>query len=634
MVESTIGLSAKAKHLQRTLQDLLDNQPDDFELREQLQGMRLDEALPGLTWFWGPELYRRNRDVFRKFILTHFSVYEREGRPSWRPVPWNEHGERLDDWLTATRRHQDVRLTRELLRWKFAKHPSRVDSAAFRKELLREYQAADGPAAQAVILKEFDVWFELDEPTALALYSINRACSKFLLRRPPTRYDWVDSEKRELWRAMFNAALAANDDKLAFTLYRRQVAVKEWQRDVLRLAKDIADPAELCDELCKRHPEGGALKLAEGVVLLLRRRGRDVMPYVREKLSTIVRGWSRESPASLLRLARERGWWDLWAATVRMGDPRFFNKEVGGLLDDATLDEESRIERLKALAGVSGEWNWPGQRLEMVQFLQDDVATRLYWRYPGLVHGPFKPHIVPTWEDEGRGLLDAAHEAGDDELVDLPASRYVTKVAFCLPVVGTAGQGTTPKIVADLTAWFETLRERDAAMFARRAANILTQLPPSSIHGYDQLMWRNDLAWLLFVRTFSAFLSVPEAVRDLVEGSEVHVRVLGYRVLAQDDDQARRLAVESLETLQGTLLQPLHRKSRLAAFGALANAARGDAAAAARVLKRAREALRLPDKKYPKEELVGLIGTILHERPELRGSRERPVVYGLEEVGA
>jgi hypothetical protein len=84
--------------------------------------------------------------------------------------------------------------------------------------------------------------------------------------------------------------------------------------------------------------------------------------------------------------------------------------------------------------------------------------------------------------------------------------------------------------------------------------------------------------------------------------------------------------------LLGTLLRPLHRKTRLAAFGALANAAKADAKAAARVLKRAREALRLPDKKYPKEQLVGLIGKILHDHSALCSPREHPVVYRREVV--
>jgi hypothetical protein len=72
----------------------------------------------------------------------------------------------------------------------------------------------------------------------------------------------------------------------------------------------------------------------------------------------------------------------------------------------------------------------------------------------------------------------------------------------------------------------------------------------------------------------------------------------------------------------------------LAAFGALLSAARADDDAAELVLGRAREALRLPDKRYPKEQLIGLIGGILHVCPGLRGAHERPVVFGLEEAVA
>ena len=93
-----------------------------------------------------------------------------------------------------------------------------------------------------------------------------------------------------------------------------------------------------------------------------------------------------------------------------------------------------------------------------------------------------------------------------------------------------------------------------------------------------------------------------------------------------------RLAVESLDILLGTLLRPLHRKTRLAAFDALANAASADPNAAALIHARARDALCLPDRKYPKEQLVGLIGKLLHARLELRGPREHPIVYGLAEI--
>jgi hypothetical protein len=44
--------------------------------------------------------------------------------------------------------------------------------------------------------------------------------------------------------------------------------------------------------------------------------------------------------------------------------------------------------------------------------------------------------------------------------------------------------------------------------------------------------------------------------------------------------------------------------------------------------------LRLPDKKYPKERLIGLIGGVLAAYPELRIGREVPVVFGYQEATA
>ena len=148
----------------------------------------------------------------------------------------------------------------------------------------------------------------------------------------------------------------------------------------------------------------------------------------------------------------------------------------------------------------------------------------------------------------------------------------------------------------------------------RRAANILTQVPAFAISNYDQVLRTNALARLLFVRSFAAFLAVPEAVRDLLEGSEIHVQMLAYRVLAQDDDRARRLAADMLDILLGTLLRPLHRKLgwRLSGRWRMRRKLTRRRRLACCV---ARDALRLPDTKYPKEQLVGMMGGILHLGP-------------------
>jgi hypothetical protein len=626
--------AAERNRLKKTISELLAAQRDDLRLRDHLEGLRRDENLPGLTWFWGPDLYRRNRVVFREFILALFSSIERGGVHGWRSIPWSEHADRLEPWLADARTHRDTTLVRRLFRWKFAGENWRNDDAKWRKALVGEYESARGPAEQARVLEEFEGWFQLDEPTALRLYATNRACSGFLLRHVPTRINFWGQEKREPWRELIQTAHDTGDDELGFALYRRQVGIEEWQRDVNRPAAEVADADRLNAELRKRHPEGWDLKLIDGVIALLRARGRDVFPYVREKLDTIAGGWRAGSSEPLIRFAREREWWDLWAAAIRASNvSKLFNDEVAGLLDDRRIAEDVRGERLRALAGVSREWNWPGVGLAWVHSLDDNIAVRLYERYPELVHGPFKPHVVPRWWQGGPKLLAAAQAAGDEDLVDLLASRYITRAAW--PYSG--GHAAVDELVkaADrLAGSYQGLRDHGPAAFARRAGNVLTQVPAYAIHAYDHLLRTNALARLLFVRSTAEYLAEPATVRDLVEGSEIHVQMLGYRVLGRNDDRARALAVELLEILLGTLLRPLQRKTRLAAFAALTNAAKGDAAAAARVLKRAREALLLPDTKYPKEELVGLVGTILHLRPELRGPRERPVVYGLEEAAS
>jgi hypothetical protein len=610
-----------ARRLRQTIEQLLTGQRDDARLRDHLTGLERDEALPGLTWFWGPLLYQRNRVLFRSFILNHFSDWDSSGL-RWRRVSWSEHERSLETWLAAARTNRDTALVRRLLRWKYAGKSWGVDNRAWNEALLRACQAASGPAARAIVLEEFDDWFELDEDTAVSLYEADKATRDFLLKHLPRTF-WGE-EKRTLWIRLLSAAANAGDEKLRFALYRRQVPVKQWSAEAQTLAERVADAGELNAALSLRHPEGYNLPLGDTFVKLLKARGRDVMPYVREKLKEVYGGWFAGKPGPLLALAAERGWWDLWAATIRVSsDNKLFNKHAGELLDDKRIDEADRLSRLGALAGVSREWNWPGFGLASVHGLDDALAAQLYARYPHLIHGPFRPHVTPTWWQGYPKLLHAAQQAGDDELVDLLASRYVAGSGHGKDRIATVDQ---------LAADYQALRDRDPAAFARRAANVLTRIPAFSIFGYQRLLRTNTLARLMFVRSFDAFLAVPQAVQDLVEGSDIHVQMLAYRVLAQDDDRARQLAVQSLDILLGTLWRPLHRKTRLAAFEALANAAAEDAKAARLVLHRAREALRLPDTKYPKEQLVGLIGRVLYARPELRRPREQPVVYRRQEA--
>jgi hypothetical protein len=140
------------------------------------------------------------------------------------------------------------------------------------------------------------------------------------------------------------------------------------------------------------------------------------------------------------------------------------------------------------------------------------------------------------------------------------------------------------------------------------------------------LIRENRLARLLLERAPASYLADPRSVADLIEGSEIHVMALGYRILGLNDPRAIEMARTHADLLIGTLLRPLHRSTRRLAFDALANAA-STPELAARILARAREAFALPDDHYPKDALVILVATILDRWPELRGPREQPTVY-------
>jgi hypothetical protein len=289
------------------------------------------------------------------------------------------------------------------------------------------------------------------------------------------------------------------------------------------------------------------------------------------------------------------------------------------------VSDDTRRERLKALAGASREWNWPGLGLAVIHHLDDNLACLVYARYPDLVRGPLRANVTPTWWCGYPNLIKAAQDANDDDLVDTLASRYATRVSW------RSGQQTGPdgddKTTTKIAAYYQAIRDRDPAEFSRRASNVLTRIPAYATFDQQQLLRTNDLARLLFVRSLDQYLAVPQAVQDLVEGSNIHVMMLAYRVLALPDARAQVLAADDIEILLGTLLRPIHRKTRMAAFDALANAARHSEAVAHRVQTRAREALKLPDKKYPKAELIGLIARTLAAHPGLAAEAERPIIY-------
>lgn len=615
------------KELEQTIRSLLKQPLAEAALREQLEKLAAVEiSFSGFTWLFGPELYRRNRILFRPFILSRFSTYMVLPKFRSQQIRWKgDKGVILESWLDQADKNDDADLFRRLYEWKLeTKYNWQLRdkrSEEIAHKLLSRYRSADTTGKRQMVLRKFDLWFQFTEDSACALYGLDsKAASVFILRHLPS--NWYGGDQRKFWSRLVALADAKRDEDFRWKLYRRQVSLADWTKDCLDLCDRIRDATELVRELERRHPEGLALNLAESFYRIVERRGRDVFPYIMRHLRSVWGGWfTRGSYGKMADYAREKGWWNLWAALMRVcSGSSEFNKEVRLLVEDTSLLQAQIVERLMALAGASREWNWPGFGLAMVHQLNVGLALKFYERFPDLIRGPFRLHVMPNlWGENYSKLLDRFIAVGDEEMIDSLASRIVTRYERW---------GNAPKLVGEadrLADYYATLKS-DETVFSRRAASVLSKVPAYSIYQYNPLIKQNRLARLLFERSAAAYLADPRSLADLVEGAEIHVMALAYRTLGLDDERARQQAAQHLPLLLGTLLRPMQNDTRSLAFRALANAA-NTIESARLILERAKDALNLPDTRYPKERLLGLIAQLLHRWPELRGAKEQPVVY-------
>ena len=582
----------------------------DSQLTAAMESLARHFAFRGLVWLWGPDLYRRDRIRFRPLILSHFEMYQWTGGFSRKSISFKKNG--LESWLQACEAAEDASLTNRLLRWKLLEQAGwkwKGLQREFLQELRRRLLQTEPSPAQCLLeLRKLQGISSLDEDTALELFTRwPKVTGDFILGHLPHPY------QPKLWERLW-AQAQDRESLFAWNLYRRQVPYARWERDILDLCRLHASPAALVAELERRHPASiWGNDLGTGLLRVVEARGRDVFPYVLPHLRQVWRPWlGRGSFGKLVDLAVRQGWKDLWAGLMRVcATPAEYNQALRSLLKSRPSDVDAQ---LWALAGVSREWNLAGLGLAGVQILEEETALALLDYDADLLRRAFKLHLqVSPWGKGYSKLVQRLLASQEEELVDFLASRYAQFIK------------SKPE-VEKLADYYQNLALEKGGRFSRRAANVLGQIPPFSVWNYPLLVKENRLARLLFERSLTSYLEDPQALSDLVEAPSIHVQVLAYRVLAQDDPRARVQACQHLPLLLGTLLRPLQRGTRGHALAALANAAQ-DQEAARRILEQAREALVLPDERYPKEKLVGLIGSLLHGWPELRGPREEPVVY-------
>lgn len=628
----------EVREMDAAVREVLSQGLGDEALREALEALALKPWFREFSWLWGPELAQRSRVLFRPFLLNQLSPWSLDAKgqafEAWKKP---EVAAKLQPWLDEADRRDDLELFRKLYLWKLRQQIDwKKVEALWRQELLARARSAQGRAAFNSALAKMDVAaYSLDEPTATALWELNPVGARaFILRHLPSEWTFQRDDPKRYWTTLLEHTEEAKDLELYFPLYQRLVPLKVWQVDALALCRAMEEPAALVEELELRHPHGFRVdpkELAATFLALAEARGRDVVPYLLKHARSIFprwRFWGGRADAKglvpLLELSRRKGWLDVWATLLRTSaTPETWNAEVQRLMADRQSPEADVRHQLLLLAGVGSEYNGPGFSIAQVHPLEDAVAVALYERFPDLMRGPYRMHASAWWYQGYPKLTARVLERQDEPLIDYLASRSALQ-----PLHVARQQSQWQQTVDALSQYFEALPEKDGT-FARRASNALSMMPAYSMsYTYDVLLKSNRLARLLFERSTDFYLSDSQSVRDLLESPQIHVQALAFRVLGRDDSRARTLAAQNVDLLQATLLRPLHRRTRMMAFSAVRNAALADEAAARRLLARMKETLTLPDRRYPKEQLVGLMAEVLHHWPSLRGPSERPRIYG------
>lgn len=618
-------LRRQTREIDADLRAVFASQRDDKALRDALEALAQKPQFATFTWYWGPRLAQRDRVMFRPFLLANFATIALNANGKAFD-PWRgEVGAELEAWLDAADRADDLELTRRLYSWRLQHVPWKERAAFWRADIVRRFHAAPSGAQRFNALAKVDTpWMSVDAQTALALYELDPAPAKaFILSHLPY-FGWLLGEKRASWQPLLDLT-RRRDPPFHFELYRSVVDEARWRSDVLELCRTQRDPSALDAELERRHPRQRFASAAEVFRDLVQARRRDVVPYVMRHAASVLPRYGffrREAKAlpELLALADREGWQDLWATLLRTGaSTELFDGEVKRLIRDTSTPPHVLRTRLSLVAGHGREANFAGVSFAHVHPLEEKTALELYRRWPDLMRGPYRMHAAPGWHSAYPQLVRAAIDASDTELVDFFAAR-----AALQPLPNKPARGWDDTI-RSLAEHYEALPDAD---FVSRAAHALSRMPAFAVWNYDELLRTNRLARLLFERSTPLYLSDGRALRDLLESPQIHVQVLAFRVLARDDPRARAFAAEHVDLLQATLFRPLHRRTRLLAFAALENAARHDEATARYLLGRMRDALALPERRYPTEKLVGAIARILSTWPVLRKPSELPHIYG------
>jgi hypothetical protein len=578
----------------KEIEALLEAHADDRELAGALMELSRRVYIGSEVAWWAPMLYERNRVVFLPLIERNVNSWALTGVKN------------LDQWMARVEENRDFRLYRVL--YQASLSGARNAQARWRDDLLSGFRAAPDRGTRRDVVDKYDIWYEIDDELAAELYAIDPPVTRELLLRRIDRARWWDVAYEET----AELARSRGDEDFYFELYRRTFGRDTWSADVRRLAREVSDPAELCRELDRRHGTGPDAPVdPKTLVELLQKRGAAVFPYLERRVADVQSWGDHATWKRLADLARDGGWLNLWGVVVSSHFPaNLFSDEVARLCAGRQPPLE-RAAKLLRIAGAKHGWgSW-----RRFTGLEEKAATALYDAFPLLCRSAFGVHLLVTRQTPYLALAERAAKAGDTEMIDLLAAR--------------AAVADTYPINANLDWYVDHYRALSDVDFAARAVNVLGLIEPPN-RGYRTIAHRETPLYRLLFDDPRRYLPAIDRARDLLESTYEGSRRMAMRMIAAAGDAGVDAAVGNVDHLGAYLLDEASRATRIAALDALAVAAEASPEIAADVLARARAALDLRRKRYPRDRVIELIGRILWRWPELRGDREQPVIHRRE----
>jgi hypothetical protein len=481
-------------------------------------------------------------------------------------------------------------------------------------ELLARLRSADGPAQREQVLRELDRPLLLDEDSALELYRLQPDLASGFIRRHAPRGRRAE-DARLPWLRLLREALGQNDNELYFALYGAQVPPEQWARDTMELARRVASPERLCEELDRRHPQRWRADIGPHLHALAQLRGEHMLPYLEGHATEVWSARRRAGRAEMAELARRRGWWELWAQlTVLCTSAAEYDAEVMALVQDQASPEAHVRQQLLQLAGAPAATQPAGGADRP---LKDATLLALYERFPHYVRGPFRGRLAPSIKQPRTALLRRAVEQRDDELIDLLASH----LSAYQPRSGDTALIDAAQLGADYYARLAL----DDASHAARVVRILKRVPAGTVQSLRQLERANPLARTLFARVRSAAGTSPETVAELLVAPDRQILSLGLDALAQAGARSAPIVDANVDLLLEMLARSVDRPAAKRVLKVLGTV--DTRQSAQRVLEHVREKLAHTGAGEPREAFAALAGELLQRFPDLRTPGEQPVVY-------